>query len=352
MEVCFPAHYQNRKMSFSVIETIILALLFAVSVWPGELSPIAENLNGPVFHVSQRNIELGSLVPNEKRPFSFQIGNKGNDTLIIHSISTNCGCLGPAKKWKDAKLQPGEIRQVEFSLLAGSQGRGRMAKTIMFKTSDTNREYSPVVIRYTVKPNFRVVALPAKLDFGRVKPENSAAVLSVILVSPYPEPIKVNSIKCTNPSMVISREGSNALGDAVLYTVEFPGHLQAGPLSESVTIDTTVGKVVVPIIGYKIGKIECKPSHIIFPPVNRYEGIGVCLTVTSPIGKKFRILWATAETDQIQVSVERSQEPSAAHKLWLQLTPNKGVRGVGQSWIFIATDKFGSRLVSCTYLVH
>lgn len=339
-------------MRFSVLYTKSqVILLIAVSIWPCKLLPAAGNLSVPVFYVSQHKIELGRLSPNEKRPFSVQIGNKGKETLIIHSVSANCGCISPAKKWKDVELQPGESKQVQFYLLAERQGRGGTAKTIMFKTSDPHREYLPVVVRYAVKPDYRIVALPAKLDFRRVKPEKRAA-LKVTIISPYPEPLDVNSIECSNSSILIQPMRSNGRPDVISYTVELPAHFQAGLISESITINTTIGKIDIPIEGYKIGIIECTPSDIIFEPVRVGESAEVCLVVKNTTGKKFRLLKATAETEQIQVKVETGPEPLTTHRLRLRLMPGKARKGLGQSRILVVTDKFGLNMVKCTYFVH
>ncbi|NIT59609.1 MAG: DUF1573 domain-containing protein [Aliifodinibius sp.] len=339
-------------MRFSALYTKLqLTLLFAVSIWPGNLLPAAGNLSGPVFYVSQRNIELGRLSPNEKRPFSLRIGNKGKETLIIHSVSANCGCISPAKKWKDVELQPGESKQVQFYLLAEEKGRGGSAKTIMFKTSDPHREYLPVVVRYAVKPDYRVVALPAKLDFRRVKPEKRAA-LKMTIISPYPEPLDVNSIECSNSSILIHPMQSNGRPDVISYTVELPVHLKPGPISELITINTAIGKIDIPIEGYKTGIIDCTPSDIIFEPARVGESTETCLVVKNTTGKKFRLLKATAETEQIQVKVETGPNSLTTHRLRLRFMPVKARKGLGHSRILIVTDKFGLNKVNCTYFVH
>ncbi len=339
-------------MSFSALNTKLqLTLLIAVSVWAGKLLPAAGNLSGPVFYASERNIELGRLSPKEKRPFSIQIGNKGKETLIIHSVSANCGCISPAKKWKDVELQPGESKQVQFYLLAEQMGRGGTAKTIMFKTSDPHREYLPVVVRYAVKPDYRIVAIPAKLDFRRVKPEKQAA-LKVTIISPYPEPLDVNSIECSNSSILIQRTQSNGRPDVISYTVELPAHFQQGPISESITINTAIGNIVIPIDGYKIGIIECTPSEIIFEPARAGESAEACLVVQNTTGKKFRLLKATAETEQIQVKVSTGPEALTTHRLRLRFMPGKARKGLGRSRILVVTDKIGLNMVKCTYFVH
>jgi len=339
-------------MRFSVFYTKLqLTLLFAVSILPGNLLSASGNLSGPVFYVSEHNMELGRLSPDEKRPFSLRIGNKGKETLIIHSVSANCACISPAKKWKDVELQPGESKQVQFYLLAERQGRGGMAKTIMFKTSDPHREYLPVVVRYAVKPDYRVVALPAKLDFRRVKPETQAA-LKVTIISPYPEPLDVNSIECSNSSILIQPTQSNGRPDVISYTVELPVHLKPGPISESITINTAIGKIDIPIEGYKIGIIECTPSDIIFEPVRVGESAEACLVVKNTTGKKFRLLKATDETEQIQVKVETGPESLTTHRLRLRFKPGKARKGLGRSSILVVTDNFGSNMVKCTYFVH
>jgi len=339
------------KSSMLKIQTTFSLLLCVFSVWPGIQSLAAQDSSGRMFYVSQSYIELGRLAPDEKRSFSIQIGNKGSDTLTIYSVSTTCGCLSPAEKWKDVELQPGESKQVQFYLLAEQQSRGRMTKTIMFKTSDPQRKHSPVIVSYAVKPEYRLAALPAKLDFGQVEPE-TPAVLKLTLVSPYPDPLQVNSIECSDCSILIRPVRPNGRPDVVAYLVELPEGFQPGPISESIEIDTAVGKIVVPINGYKMGIIECTPSDIIFQPVRFGVSAEASLVVRSTHEKEFRVIRAITETEQIQVKVEAGQQSRTTHKLRLQFMPNKEVEGVGRSCILVVTDKFGSRAVNCSYFVH
>jgi hypothetical protein len=249
-------------------------------------------------------------------------------------------------------FRAGETREVQFYLMIESKSGGRSAKTILFKTNDPVKSSWPIVVEYMVKRSYRVVAFPAKLDFGRIDPDREVRS-TLTLISPYPEPIEVNSITCTEPSIRIQPIGSDALGDALYYSVELPSGYEPGPVGAQIDIETTLGPVRVPIAGRKVGKIECTPTKILFPPVGKNECVEVCLTVSSAAGEDFRVLGATTETHDIQVDLVGDPErPSATHKLRLKLSAPNRLQGVGQSQIRLDTDTLGSQRVDCSYFVR
>jgi len=347
----------DRTAGIMVLDTKKILLLLQVAlicifcVWPWQVSSAVEDLNESGFYVSPNNIELGRISPDEKRAFSIRIGNKSKKSVIIQSVSTTCSCTSPASRWKNLELQPGESRQVNFNLFA-EKTTGRKTRIIMFKTNNPRRKYTWVIVSYAVKPEYGLTAFPSKLDFGQVEP-NTAIPLEVVLRSPYPEPLDVNSIKCSNSSILIHPPPFNGRLGAISYAVELPANFRPGLISESVVIDTPIGKKIIPIVGYKMDIIECVPSHITFQPIRLGESTITYLLVRNVGGEKFRILKTTTKTEEIQVRIETDSELRTIHKLRLQFTPNEQMLdGVGRSDILLITDGFGTKTISCSWLIY
>lgn len=340
-------------MRADLVETELKAIsLCLVLFWLGADSRLVLGKHAPAFHASCTRVELGRVSAGTKQPVVIEIGNSGDETLVIHSVTSNCGCLSPAKQWKDVQIQPAEMREVQFYLMVESKGSGRTAKTILFKTNDPVQPYWPIVVAYTVKRDYRVVAFPAKLDFGRIASDRGGRAM-LTLISPYPEPIKVHSIISADPSIRIERVASNALGDVLRYSVEFPPGCEPGSIGSYIDVETMIGSVRIPVTGWKVGRIECTPVKITFPPAGQNGYAAACLMVSSPTGEGFRVLGATPETDDIRIDlVGDSEQPAATHKVWLRLSAAGGPPNIGQSRIRLDTDTLGSLHVDCSYFVH
>ena|GEM_PF-4060634 len=329
--------------------SVLLAVLCLAS---GNASLAKPDSGGPVFYVSQSNLELGRLAPDQIRPFSLQVANKGDKTLIIHSVSSDCGCVSQAKKWQDFALEPGRTEEVEFQLLVASGIRGRMTKAILFKTNDPRNQYARTTISYTVTFDYSLAVLPSKLDFARIGPESPTS-LRLTLVSPYPEPLKVKSIKSSDPQIEFRLLQSRAARPDILsYAVQVPAKFRPGDISESVEFDTSVGKIAVPIVGYKIDAIESSPALIVLEPVNVGQTILMDFTIKNTLGKDFRVLRANAETGEMRLTIETRTDPNSLHRLSVEFTPSGASAGPGRSRIHVVTDRFGSKTVDCLYFVN
>lgn len=328
-----------------------VVLTWISCIWPCQVSSATEDLNESGFYVTPNKIELGRISPDGERAFSIRIGNKSKKSVIIESVATTCSCVSPATGWKNLELRPGESRQVNFTLFADKSTR-RRTRTILFKTNNLRRKYATVIVSYAVKPEYGLTAFPSKLDFGQVEP-NTAIPLEVVLRSPYPEPLVVNSIRCSDSSILIHPAPFNGRPGTISYAVELPANFRPGVISESVVIDTPIGKEVVPVVGYKMDTIQCIPSHISFQPIRLGESTITHLLVRNAGGKEFRILHTTTKTEEIQVRIETGSELRTAHKLRLQFTPNeKRLDGVGWSDILLITDGFGTKTITCSWMIY
>ncbi|UCG47923.1 MAG: DUF1573 domain-containing protein [Phycisphaerales bacterium] len=327
----------------------LLAGLFLASGTPSSAKP---DSGVPVFCVSESNLELGYLAPEQIKLFSLEVANKGDETLIIHSVSSDCGCISQAKKWEDFALEAGRTEEVRFQLLVGSGIRGRMTKAILFKTNDPRNKYVRTTISYTVRFDYSLAALPSKLDFSRIGPESPTS-LRLTLVSPYPEPFQVKSIKSSNRRIEIRPVQSNAAGVYILsFEVEMPAKFRPGDISESAEFDTSIGKIIVPIVGYKIDAIESFPPLLVLEPVNVGQTILMDFTIKNTLGKDFRVVRAKAETGELRLKLETRSDPNSLHRLSLEFTPSVASAGPGRSRIHVVTDRFGTKAVDCLYFVN
>lgn len=315
------------------------------------LSSVVNRGKGPALDVVPNHVELGRLSQDDKLSFSLEIINRGMEPLIIHTVSTDCGCVSTANKWKDMILQPRGKKDVKFTLIVGPTMRGLKRKAILFKTNDPLQEYFRVVVSFNVKPQYRSVALPAKLDFGRID-ASKQALRKITLVSPYPEKLDVNSIKCSTPSILIHNLPSSGRRGAVLYTVEVQEDFPPGRISESIIFKTATGTIEVPITGYKTSILDCFPTKIVLPMSNSGRDTFFNITLSNTNGKAFRILEVRTSNDDFKLDVQTAEEPSMLHKLRLKISIDSRLKGAGRTKLFIITDRFGVKEVECFYYVY
>jgi hypothetical protein len=138
---------------------IIFTLVFAL---PGALAAESKM----VFEAAE--IDIGEIDAGKVLDLEFKFKNAGNETLIINSINSGCGCTVPRIEKKE--YQPGEkgVIPVKFN----SRGlSGKIAKTIRVATNEKDNVYTTLKIKgmITLK-NFATAQVePKELNFKTVR---------------------------------------------------------------------------------------------------------------------------------------------------------------------------------------
>ncbi len=125
--------------------------------------------------------DFGEILQGEKRQHTYQVGNRGEEDIIIRSVNPTCGCTvaevkTPSGELIDPKthkpntdmmtLKPGETCEVSVEFNSRGQPTHRLEKHIMVISSD-NREPA---LRLTMKMNITsgIQLEPNPLQFGEV----------------------------------------------------------------------------------------------------------------------------------------------------------------------------------------
>lgn len=94
--------------------------------------------------VNQTEIDFGSFLKTEKQERSFILTNTGKSLLVVHDVTTSCGCT--KVEYSKQPVRPGET--LELKVIYEAEDTGRFNKTV---TVYCNVENSP--LRLKVKGN-------------------------------------------------------------------------------------------------------------------------------------------------------------------------------------------------------
>ena len=104
----------------------------------------------PKIVVSPDVYDLGKI-GWETVSYNFSVSNIGNDTLIIKSVSTSCGCTRASVNKKI--LQPGDSTKLIVTFSPASHKiKGRAVRKITIRSNDPDEPKKSVLIKATVQP--------------------------------------------------------------------------------------------------------------------------------------------------------------------------------------------------------
>jgi hypothetical protein len=303
---------------------------------------------GPLLEIIPEGINLGLMAPGSQKQFELSVSNRGKEGLVIHSVSTDCGCLSPASGAKDLKVGPGEEVRLPFTIMTNGQMRGLNSKRILLRTNDPAKPAAVVGVSFTVKPDYRVAVMPTRIKLGRVE-SGLGLTREVVLVSPYPRALKVESAKGSAEWITVSEGKRNGRGDVVSLAVSLRVPADIGAIQEMITIVTDVGRVEIPVEGRAIGLLEVEPAALVLPPVKGSEPMAVSLEVRAVGKRAFKVVGVTAARGKVADVVDTVKESGAAHALEFRFSP-PAESGSGSDRVNIATDTMGVFTVEVFYL--
>jgi len=313
------------------------------------LHPSALFAKGPVLHIEPENIHLGVFSPKSEGFFFLQIGNQGDQTLTIESVHSGCGCLFPEQRLKGLRLQPSEVQQVKMRLHTDKLMRGSVQRTVLLTTNDPKRKYARINISFFVKPEYHPTVIPDKICLGRLQPKTSFSAQFTV-VSPYTEPLKIESPQTTNAQIRIIPKTSFSRRDTMTFSIQIPEGYPPGLIDERILLKTNAGEVAIPVTGEKLDAIEYVPKHVVFPPCRRGQTSTITLRVRSTSGTPFRLTNIKSENDQIQPKLIGNSKPAKMHEVRLVYTPSQTIPTPRSCGVILHTDVAMPQTVSCSYL--
>jgi len=143
------------------LSIVIFTLVLALS---GTLASAAQ----PRMIFESTEIDLGNIDAGKVVELKFKFKNAGDETLIINSINSSCGCTVP--KLEKKEYQAGETGAIPVKF--DSRGlSGKIAKTITITTNQQDNAYTTLKIKGTVtlKDFAAAIVDSNQLDFKTVK---------------------------------------------------------------------------------------------------------------------------------------------------------------------------------------
>ncbi len=210
------------------------------------LSPALTSVHAaPSLVFDPPRVELGVIEGDDVVPYSIRIRNDGDETLIIESVNTTCGCT--VATLADSLIQPGE--SVEVSGTYDSRKMtGEIRKTIFLRSNDDSRKRAVLMIKAFV---VRGVSLSKKrIHFASVRPKEES-VRTIEIRSDSSIPLKIESVSLTHDYFCWNIEELERPGDYKIDIILDPpkGNMA---LKDSVVIRTNIEEFrefYVPIVG-------------------------------------------------------------------------------------------------------
>jgi hypothetical protein len=143
------------------LSIVIFSLVAALS---GTLASAAQ----PRMIFESTEIDLGNIDAGKVVELKFKFKNAGDETLIINSINSSCGCTVPGLEKKEYQAGETGVIPVKFD----SRGlSGKIAKTITITTNEKDNTYTTLKIKgaVTLKDFAEAQIEPNQLDFKNVK---------------------------------------------------------------------------------------------------------------------------------------------------------------------------------------
>jgi len=214
--------------------------------------------------------------------------------------------------------------------------RGPTSRQVIFATTNPDKLH-PVSVYFTVKPKYELSVLPDTVAFGAF-PIDQTCSTDVTLISPYPRPLKVKSIKSTTPSIVCSDLGPGEVGYARRVQIATSPELSPGPFSASVNIATDAGTLRIPVTGTARKAVYPHPHAAVFEPVEPGEMAECRITFKSSTGGPFRIVGGSADDGEVAVTYPEGGKSLARHSLLLRLAPGEDTPHQGDGTVIVETD--------------
>ena len=131
---------QLRRLAASLL--VVASLPLASSAAPRKVGA------GPSMEIQPEEHDFGNVHRNEKLLYAFTILNTGTEDLVIHRISTSCGCT--AALAADRVVPPGGTTKLDVTLETRKYS-GVVQRSVSVASNDPNRVRT-VRVRAFVEP--------------------------------------------------------------------------------------------------------------------------------------------------------------------------------------------------------
>lgn len=208
--------------------------------------------------------DFGLVRTNEKPTHDFTITNDGDQTLLINSIRTTCGCT-KAQILHDT-LIPGESSTLVVTF--DPQGRTGVQKQIIYVA--TNDPLEPITVfiitaEVSIPPGPHIIYTPSEWDFG-IAEQNASLSKNLIISNSGINGLEIFNIQ-SPPDVKIHFDFDTSIesGEERTMTLSLNKFSQAGVYERYVHFDTNdiaVPHVTLALHGYVIGTLPPRLEYV------------------------------------------------------------------------------------------
>ncbi|MCK5538754.1 MAG: DUF1573 domain-containing protein [Bacteroidales bacterium] len=106
-----------------------------------------EKENAPIVHFKTETFNFGEIKQGEKVDFVFKLKNVGKSTLIIHKLSSSCGCTAVMPESKT--IEPGKTVDIK-AIFDSAHKKGMQNKSVTIITNDPKNSRKVLWVRGNV----------------------------------------------------------------------------------------------------------------------------------------------------------------------------------------------------------
>lgn len=255
---------------------IVIAIFVTIS-FPASASQSDSISLGPKIVFQTLNYDLGlhpikqHALLKQNIPFS----NKGNDSLLILNVKSNCGML--RVNCSSYRLEPGESGELQltFDIPEAEAVQGALTRTVTLTTNDPKNR--SIVITIVSRFGFSLYCIPARIDFGKV-PKDADQTTSFALVSNTPDKFSISKYAYDKKlvSYSVLKDASAVRVDSqtsaikfrsphMIFSLKLKKGLPAGQIAETFQVNTDrkdIPVLAIPIVGQVVDDIEITPGDI------------------------------------------------------------------------------------------
>ena len=302
-----------------------------------------EALVGPRLQLDEFHYPFGIAGVGQEVHHAFQLGNAGDQDLVVSLQSNGCGSL-PASIGKTT-LAPGEATDLTVQFTVARSGS--VMGSVRLTTNDLTRPVAFVTIHGKVPHDLRVYP-----DRALLAGEKQAAHCSTITVSGPPE-MDLGEVSCRGQELGLA-VGEPKIGDDERKSWRITVSLQPGTLvgefADELSIRTTHKDrplITIPIRGTVVPDLDLQPPSAFFGFAKPGDKPAASINLTSRSGAPFRLLQVAPGDPRITVT---QTETEGGYRLDVVVPTDKP--GVFEGEVLVKTDVPLEEAVKIPVYVH
>jgi len=277
---------------------------------PVEATGVARlEIDPPSIDLGQVTTEVGG-----ESAATFRLANRGSSVLRLLSVSSSCGCTVVALP--AASLAPGRSETIAVRVRTGIEVGPRSSR-LRVVSDDANRPEREVEIRWVVVSPLTIS--PPDLDFGRLRPGESARRLVAVAKAPGSERDEVH-LTGSIPGGHADWDGPWKDDRTRVVACSLTAGIDVGDQAGSILLDLggPARRTMVPVRWNVIAPVRAIPPALFAGIVAPGKAIEATIRVRSDGGETFRVRRVLVEGVEVNEPSLPTTDPAAEHELTIR----------------------------------